>query len=108
LTALGTKMKRLLGFSIFTEGDEHYSSKLSTPSRYSDFFTVNTWIRTDEKLPRISYSSSRPRDTLINFDKTPPRWFTVSTLRKYLSARGVSDPSTPISQNPNRRIKYDD
>lgn len=93
LTALGTKMKRLLGFSIFTEGDEHYSSKLSTPSRYSDFFTVSTWIRTDEKLPRISYSSSRPRDTMINFEKTPPRWFTVPTLRKYLSARGVNDPA---------------
>ena len=91
LTALGTQMKKFLGFNIFDESNEHCSQKLSIPSNYNKFFTVNIWIRTNEKLPKVSYSLNHVKDTMIDFDKIPPRWFTVSTLRKYLSAGGIND-----------------
>ena len=93
-TALETRMRDRLGFSIFDVNSTFYSTKLAIANNYISYFTVSRWIRTDNKLPVVTYSKTHPKDTMINFDTFPSRFFTVETLRKYLSARGISDPAS--------------
>jgi hypothetical protein len=72
ITALSTRMRERLGFSIFDVTGSFYSSKLAVPGNNIDYFTVSRWIRTNNKLPVVT-SSKRYHD--INFSKFPPRFF---------------------------------